>query len=264
MICSARFWYSRLTLIHALTLWELDRIVYPGHAGEETRARHKDMQSLVTRWLRRPPSGQEQHPFVLEAAELAKRALETREPSRFIWIDESGVVTRVGSQAERKESHGRRSLWIPPSAGWMVLDGRAQQLVGDVLILLNLAERGEAAQQRDDRLVQANHPQLPLCLTEDRCPYLKPSQTVGRADIPNPGQDCKAGCPVALCPYPPRGQQAYRVELSEAFCRRQQVGLVRWRLVRLDEILKPRPWQRGPRAEQRRFWSEMEERARKS
>lgn len=265
MIYHARFWYSRLTLVHALTLWELARIVYPGHMGHESSQRPSDARSIVTRWLRRPHSEQEKHPFVLEAAELARRALETKQPARFIWIDESGVVTKVGSQAEREEAHGTAAgLWISASAGWMALDGRAQQLVGDVLILLNLAERGEGAQQRDDRLDQANADRLPLCLTEQRCPYLKPSQTVGRADIPNPGEDCKARCPVALCPYPPRGQQAYRVELSEAFCRRQQVGLLRWRLLRLDVVLRPRPWQQGPRAELRRFWSEMEERARKS
>lgn len=258
MLYNARFWYSRLTLIHALCLWELARIVYPGHVGHEVTDRPSDAYALVSRWLRRPGGGREKHPFVLEAAELARRALESRQPTKFIWIDESGVVTKVGSEPKRKETHGRRSLWIADSAGWIGLDRRAQQLVADVLILLNLAERGETADVREARLTPANSDHLPLCLTEERCPHLKPSQTVGRADIPNPGEDCKPRCPVALCPYPPRGQQAYRVELSEAFCRRQRVNLTR------RPLLGRAPWQKGSVSEQRRFWNEMEERARKS
>jgi NACHT domain-containing protein len=258
MLYNARFWYSRLTLIHALCLWELARIVYPGHVGHEVPDRPRHAYALVARWLRRPGGEREQHPFVLEAAELARRALESRLPTKFIWIDESGVVTKVGSKPKRKETHGRRSLWIAESAGWIGLDRRAQQLVADVLILLNLAERGDTAALREGRLQPSNSESLPLCLTEERCPHLKPSQTVGRADIPNPGEDCKPGCRVALCPYPPRGQQAYRVELSEAFCRRQQVNLKR------RAIRGRAPWQSGSISEQRRFWGEMEERARKS
>jgi hypothetical protein len=252
MIFNAEFWYSRLTLLHALCLWQLSRIVYPGHAGHDMSDRPRDPSALVGRWLRRPKGKQEEHPFVVQAADLVLDAIEKRQPERFIWIDESGVVTKIGSRSKRHhEAQGRRSLWIAPSAGWVALDSRAQRLVADVLILLNLAERGDVAERREQRLVATNQGKLPLCLTDERCSHLKPSQTVGMADIPNPGEDCKAHCPVALCPYPPRGQQAYRVELSEAFCRRQQVI---WG--RLG------PWQEAPRSELRRFWSEMEDRAR--
>jgi hypothetical protein len=257
MIFRARFWYTRLTLLHALSLWELGRLVYPDRFEDESAERPHDARSLVARWLRRPHTGEEQHPFVLEAAELAVHALDSRQPARWLWIDESGVVTKVGSRPKRQEAEGRRSLWIARSAGWIALEPRARQLVADVLILLNLAERGDTARLREERLAKSNTDRLPLCLTEERCPHLKPSQTVGKADIPYPGQDCKAHCPVLLCPYPPRGQQPYRVELSEAFCRRQQVRQsVRTRI-------QPRHWQQGSRAEERRFWSEMEERARK-
>jgi hypothetical protein len=257
MIYKARFWYSRLSLLHALCLWQLSRMVYPGRVGAETSEGPQDAKTLVGRWLRRPKGEYENHPFVRHAANLAVDALDKRQPERFIWIDESGVTTKVGSRPKRRrETHSGGNLWIAPSAGWMALEPRAQQLVADVLILLNLAERGDSAEYREERLGSTNQRKLPLCLTDERRSHLKPSQTVGIADLPNPGEDCKAGCPVALCPYPPRGQQPYRVELSEAFCRRQQLLFGRLSPLRTGS------WQEAPRAELRRFWREMEDRAR--
>ena len=38
------------------------------------------------------------HARVLEARRLAMWALHTEQPERFIWIDESGIVARVGSR----------------------------------------------------------------------------------------------------------------------------------------------------------------------
>jgi hypothetical protein len=192
---------------------------------------------------------------VLKAADLVLLALRTGEPERYIWIDESGVVAKIGAQSRKHRTHGKRRLWIPPSAGWIDLDRRAQQLVADVQLLLNLAERGDTAEKREDRLHQTNITRLPVCLTGQRCAHLKPSQTVGMADLPEPGDGCARHCDVHLCPYPPRGKQPYRVELSEAFCR-HQAGLVRG----------PRPrasWQQAPTLELRKFWKEMEERARR-
>jgi hypothetical protein len=256
MIFNAQFWYSRLTLLHALGLWHLSRIVYPAPIGAEASSRPQKPKQIVSRWLRRPGVAVEKHPFVLQAADLVVAALETRHPERYIWIDESGVITNVGSRSKRQPEVVGKSLWIAPSAGWMALAPRAQQLVADVLILLNLAERGDIAERREKNLNATNLEELPLCLTDERCRHLKPSQTVGMADIPNPSADCKERCPVALCPYPPRGQQPYRVELSEAFCRRQQIMFKR-----LSGTF-PGSWQEAPRSELRRFWSEMEERAR--
>jgi hypothetical protein len=267
MIHRARFWYSRLTLLHALCLFEVARLELPGHAGHEETETSHDPVALVERWLRRTvtrrrtadeangPEREEDHPFVLKAADLVVEALKTRRPEKYIWIDESGVVSKIGSRSKKTRPHGKRRMWIAPSAGWIALDPSAQQLVADVLILLNLAERGDLAKGRERRLWQTNHGELPLCLTGDRCDRLKPLQTVGMADIPDPGDDCKRTCRVELCPYPPRGQQPHRVELSEAFCR-HQAALVK----------SPHPrasWQEAPRGELRRFWSEMEKRARK-
>jgi len=260
MIYSAGFWYSRLSLLHALCLWELARAVYAGHAGHEAAGRLQDPYALVSGWLRRQgPAGviEEPHPFVLEAADLARRALETRQPERFIWIDESGVVTKVGAKSHGREHRLGSRLWITPSAGWMTLDRRAQQLVADVLIVLNLAERDQHAEERERGLRKANIAELPRCISGDRCKPLQPAQTAGTADVPNPGQTCRAKCKVGLCPYPPRGLQPYRDELSQAFCRRQEIASQRW--------IRDRPgrWQHAPRSDLRTFWKEMETRARR-
>ena len=157
----------------------------------------------------RPASGRpgEQHPLVQEAAQLAVLALKTGSPQRYLWIDESGVVGQVGS---RKTSEGaayrKHRLWIPPSAGWTALNGRAQQLVADVLLLLNLADRGDLAKDSERRLKRSNRYDLPPCITRYRH-ALEPGLTVGTAASAAPGTSCVDGCAFELCPYPPKGSQ---------------------------------------------------------
>jgi hypothetical protein len=86
---------------------------------------------------------------------------------------------------------------------------------------------------------------------------LKPDCTVGTAASNPPGSSCLNGCPFDLCPYPPKGQQPYRAELSEAFCRHQYM------LVRRARIRRSTARWQGLRASQMRtFWSEMANRAR--
>ena len=108
--------------------------------------------AIVKHWLEEISGGQAPsgrggrriHPFVEAAAVLAARALETGHPERFLWMNESDLVTRVGSSQEVTDSQARRhDQWIQPSMGWSRLDRHAQQLVADMLLLLNLAERGE-------------------------------------------------------------------------------------------------------------------------
>jgi hypothetical protein len=205
----------------------------------------------------KPNTGTPLHPFVAKAAELAMLALETGQPERFCWIDESGVVSLVGSRLIGPSRGTRKHhLWIPPSIGWSALDPRAQQLVADVLLLLNLAERGGEPSVIEQRLQRANRPNLPPCLTRDREP-LAPGRTVGMADMSAPGTNCADGCAFQLCPYPPKGTQPQRVELSEAFCRRQRTLL--------SKTFKGRQtgsWQGIPRTTLKKFWTEMAERAR--
>jgi hypothetical protein len=245
MLREVSFWFTRLTLVHALCLWALsDRSRTPG------RGREADHRALVDRWAARPTQGPE-HPFVAEARRLAAWALETGQPERFIWIDESGILGRVGSRPANPAARRKHSLWIPPSTGWTALHPRAQQLVADVLVLLNLAERGARPSERTARLRRTDRNDLPPCLAGDRTP-LDPMRTVGTARPSLPGSHCTHGCQFELCPYPPKGEGFYRAELSEAFCRHQRDLLGRGAVRR-----KTAPWQGALPGELRRFWTEM-------
>jgi hypothetical protein len=249
LLRGTRFWFTRLTLVHALCLWSL-----PDEPGgrQPAAGRSPDHKALIENWLTLP-DGQAEHPFVLEARRLAVWALHTEQPERFIWIDESGIVGRVGSQPANPGSRRKHNLWIPPSTGWTALDRRAQQLVADVLLLLNLAERGDPT-EREERLRRTGRNRLPPCLAGDRSP-LDASLTIGMAGSSEPGSNCKDGCPFELCPYPPKGEQSYRVELSEAFCHRQQ-ALMNGTGVRR----RAAPWQAALPGELRRFWKQMAQR----
>jgi hypothetical protein len=272
MLEHARFWFSRLTLIHALCLWVLSdpelmhqRVASPGDGsrlrrrrGSEPERRGSDPAALLDHWLASAHGGRE-HPFVAEARDLAVLALEKRQPERYIWIDESGVVSKIGSRPPPPGARRKHNLWIPPSTGWSALHPRAQRLVADVLILLNLIERGDLPVARERRLRRALRDDLPSCLAGTRA-YLDPKKTVGTVEIPPPGARCKDGCAFDLCPYPAKGpSQTYRVELSEAFCRRQQVliGARPWPF-----HSRTAPWQGAVPSELKRFWMEMETRAR--
>jgi hypothetical protein len=252
MLKNAKFWYSRLSLLHALGLWALSGSLHVPRGAEP-----RNYRAIVNRWLRRPDDEPE-HPFVLAAGRLVVRALETGHPQRFTWIDETGIATTVGSRSKRDMPHVLRPLWIPPSAGWLGLDREAQQLVADVLLLLNLAERAGAPEERHDRLTRINVLELPFCLTDERRSHLRPTSTAGVMQ-PAPGEKCKGGCPVGLCPYPPKGLHPYRVELSEAFCRNQRILLGSWKR---GISGRRAPWQHAPASELKHFWDDMEDRAR--
>jgi hypothetical protein len=193
---------------------------------------------------------------VLEAAKLVMDAIHTGRPERYVWIDESGVTTKVGSASPQARIDAVHKLWIPLSSGWLILHPHAQQLVADVLILLNLAERGATGEARERRLKLINIPKLPHCLCDERDDYLRPYVPPGEAN--RPARGCKTGCPVNLCPYPSKREQAYRVELSEAFCRSQRELVGRWGRPGPGSA----PWQDASRSELRQFWTAMEERAR--
>ena len=260
MLKRARFWFSELTLIHALCLWEMrdpdagrDASARAGPGGGSRTRDHahqhgSNPKAIVARWLELCQN--KEHPFVKEAGNLAVRALKTRHPQRFLWIDESGIVASVGSRTVRTPSYRKHHLWIPPSAGWAALNPRAQQLVADVLLTLNLAERGEQL----DEIRRVDGCDLPPCFTQDRDP-LEPRNTVGGL-YTAPGTGCMDDCRFGLCPYPPKGLQPYRSELNEAFCRGQQTLLSGW-LTGLTA-----PWQTMPRHHLKRFWADMADRAR--
>ena len=262
MLKGTEYWFSQLTLIQALCLLSL--------SDQSRRSADRQVarpEAIVQHWLdvagrestdRNPHTGVPgvPHPLVREAAQLAVLALRTGKPQRYLWIDEAGVVGQVGSRKTSEEAtHRKHRLWIPPSAGWTALNGRAQQLVADVLLLLNLADRGDQPRDRERRLKRSNRHDLPPCITRYRL-SLDPGLTVGTATSSAPGISCVDGCAFELCPYPPKGTQP-RVEMSEAFCRRQQTLLTRSSLSH-----RKAPWQEMRRRQLIEFWAEMAERAR--
>ncbi|MFI5679193.1 NACHT domain-containing protein [Streptomyces cellulosae] len=257
MLKRSRFWFTRLTLLHALTLWELPE----GQATAADLGEHGSQpEKQVRQWLALP-DGSPQHPFVEAAAELCVWALATRRPERFLWIDEAGVSAHVGSQPAGDGRTRKHQLWIPPSTGWSILHPRAQQLLADVMLLLNLAERGDWPKDRLRRLRRTDRPDLPPCLTTDRRP-LASDRALVRTAASHAGSNCRDDCAFELCPYPSSGRlDGHRPELSEAFCRAQFTLLSRSRS-------RPRPeagWQRGTNlAELRVFWERMSKRAQDS
>jgi hypothetical protein len=103
------------------------------------------------------------------------------------------------------------------------------QLVGDIVLALNLNERGD----RESRLAFGEAAQLPLCLssTPDRVPVVmvKAADTVKPPKTECPFFDANRGA--CLCPYSyDSPDSTYRRELSRAFCRHQRLnaGRVRW------------------------------------
>lgn len=266
LLRSTRYWFSQLTLIHALCLLSLS----DGQKQPWDKYGSKP-EAIVQHWLdvagqdradsMRSPGGRAgsgPHPFVREAARLCVLALKTGRPQRYLWIDEAGVVGHVGSRNLSATTILRRHrLWIPPSAGWTALNGSAQQLVADVLLLLNLADRGELPNDQERRLRRSNRRDLPPCVTNYR-EALEAGLTVGTAVPIVAGSSCVDGCAFELCPYPPKGTQP-RVELSEAFTRRQQTLLTR---TLRHPLRQQAPWQQMTASQLSRFWGEMADRAR--
>jgi hypothetical protein len=241
---------------------EGQRIPGPSSRGDYT----PDMAARVHHWVEvagnlrdegREPRNQapsaQPHRFVAEAGELVIRTLKTGRPERFMWIDEHGVTSKIGASPLSRAELGKHQLWIPPSIGWSALHPRAQQLVADVLLLLNLADRGDEPRGREDNLNRANRRDLPPCVTQNRA-FLDANREVGLAEGSQAGKTCPWECEFDLCPYPPKGQMDYHAELTEAFCRRQQTMLGRRN--------RP-PWQGMLPSEVRNFWAQMATRARR-
>ncbi|MEU5209262.1 NACHT domain-containing protein [Streptomyces sp. NPDC020742] len=260
MLKRSSFWYTRLTLLHALTLWAL-----PDDVTEDMplRGHGSDPQGQVQEWLTMGDGKKKEHPLVKAAGELAVRALQTRRPERYLWIDDATMADGVGTEVGLPGDQRAHNLWIPPSTGWSTLDPLAQQLLSDVLLLVVLGER--AYRPKDLFRVVDFHSrertQTPSCVVRDRN-RLDPVRGVERTL--QPGSNCTDECRLRMCPYPAKVEDL-RLEFSEVFCL-QQHDLLRWWRPRSWlglQFRRKAPWQRKvPVAGMRRFWDEMGQRAR--
>ncbi|GAA4316602.1 hypothetical protein GCM10023086_39060 [Streptomyces venetus] len=263
------FWFTQLTLIQALCLWHMPDA--DSEHPEPERLTYSQARSKVNAWLdtagteARSPlavtNGRRvHHPFVTAGADMAVLALEHHAPERFLWIDEFGVVSRVGSESRHLDRMNTIDhLWIPPSAGWSLLDPRARKLVADVLLLLNLADRGDPPSSKDyeTRLKQTGGTDLPSCLRGDRG-WLDPCRPGSTEKLTLGRENCASGCPVQLCPYPSKSDKIHQSEMSEAFCRKQRELVAKHRFLNFRQTMW---WQGASLPNMRSFWESMEDRA---
>ncbi|KIQ65109.1 hypothetical protein TR51_13890 [Kitasatospora griseola] len=298
MLACSRYWHAQVSLLHALCLWELPDSTGPAWPRATAgRARHRrghistngtapaggggtdDPVQAVARWLSMAGSAHARasvassggvdskrplHPFVAEAGDLVALALESGRPERFLWIDENGAIDSVGSRPAGPDRYRKHNLWIAPSVGWSILHPRAQQLVADMLIMLNLTERNTASpDDLEERLVRAAPDTLPPCLTHDRT-RLHPERSVGRAESDQPGSTCLYECRFRLCPYPPKAGKT-QTEIEEPFCRQQQALLHRRSRWPFPAIKRTTPtWVGIPVRALDRFWGTMASRNHRS
>lgn len=258
MLETCRLWFTRITLFHAFTLWALSNGSDGAEPGDETEHRHRRRRreardrarKIVAGW-----SGTDEHPFVVETRELCREALRTGHPAQYIWIDESGTLSKLGVGRSRPNDAPSKRLWISPATGWMTLQPRAFKLIGEISVALNLAE-GTDSTRREQRLRQlGSAPTLPLCLTQRSGQEALRPLGVSENGGPRPGCTCLPGCKARLCPYPPPGQPPLRGELGEAFSREQGNAV--------DGALKSAVRRDGVRPRDRKaVWRDLEQRAR--
>jgi hypothetical protein len=164
----------------------------------------------------------EPHPFVRHTAHLARRAVARHVIGSRRW--DSLIWADEAAVAARRPTQ---------------LDRTAVQLVGDITLMLNLKDRA-----RNDRRSQVRHMStLPHCLSQSR----------DRLEILGAG--CPASCHYDLCPLTaaPVDEPSAQRSVSRAFCRAER---------QIARRHKPR-WQRHmTKRALRKFWWEMERRAR--
>ena len=256
LLAKSDWWHARISLLQALALWSLD----------SEPASRTQLAKRVSDCKRR-----DRHPFVREVAQLCSEAIDQgrkvaspdeAQPGRFIWIDETGVALKIGSESAVSGGVGTSGLWISPAAGWHTLKESARQLVGEILVYLNLIEVGEErahgpikandVQRREHRRreVRARGDWLPPCMIR-----------AGHGGLLEMCDD-PCDCGIHLCPYPSGSETPFRGELGETFCRQQKRLLLR----RATGVPS---WHERPlysrvrrRSTIEAFWTKMEKRAR--
>jgi NACHT domain len=148
LLSRCSFWYSRITLLHALCI--------SGIANDNERT------AALTQ-MRRTAQNKNEHPLVREGARLCVKALKERDWHPYIWGDESALIAQSASG----------------------LATETAVLVGDIVLLLNLTEQGitkEEVEERKDRTY--GRKDIPYCLgasrdrsgqlfhrCDERCPF---------------------------------------------------------------------------------------------
>lgn len=186
-----------------------------------------EARRLVTTALR------DEHVFVRHTAKLALQALSSDEPERFLFEDLTEVVSGAPYGLARE----------------------ASQLIGDIVLALNLNEYGnEKSRMAFGKLAQA-----PACLTRSRSRHevLRTNQPPLTCPFRTFQKDGECLCPYTYePPSQPRGEGdavvvVNRREISRAFCRHQRLNA------------RSVPWSSGMRTKHvREFWTRMEELAR--
>lgn len=177
MLERAQFWYSQLNLVHALAL----------RMASDDGYRRGTLSEIVERLEKnRKPL----HPLFRFGAKLCVEALDGRlggdraqKTEAVVWRDEGAVVADQPRRLRRD----------------------AAQLVGEIVVLLNLNETGSP----DQRENFGTENRLPHCLQKSR----------KRQEL---NEGCHPACSFNLCPYRPAWDRlsAHR-EISRAFCRDQ-------------------------------------------
>jgi len=202
------------------------------------------------------------HPYVAAAAALCDRAIDEvsrgveglpqdenrrysvarRTLGRYVWGDEGVLVSQQPAELDKGEvaqvGRARTDGGVDTDRSSGLVD-RAIQLVGDIVVLLNMNETGDEGQRNEF----AKKRTLPYCM----------SQSHDRSEL---FEKCRGGdeCRFGLCPYEPaiNRASAHR-ELSRGFCRHQQHHAT-WRAARA--------W--GSKAKNRKLresWEELEAKA---
>ena len=184
LLQSCGFWYSRLVLVQTLSVVARD-------LSAEERA---PVLQVIGRLGRHDP-----HAFVRSACAIAGPALRGRDDDRGVWEDEAVMI---GTSAS--------TLAVPASV-----------LLADVVILLNLTERGEQREQRKREIYARDD--LPYCLSR------APSRTG-----PLFRDGCHESCPFGCARIPssarwrwPGTTSARRSASSRSACTRRVSGAAR-------------------------------------
>jgi hypothetical protein len=294
LLSRARFWYSQLNLLHAITARVAHTIAQSGGLpGDDKnhvtrlRGRSKYVRNLLetenerhwyvkaaaalcdritilrrSRYVRGLLQKEEgPHPYIKATAALCDRAIDEvrrdvkdlrgreRENAardalgRYLWGDEGVLVSQqpaeldIGEVAQARRARTDGDTRTDRPAG---LVDSAIQLVGDIVVLLNMNERGDERQRQDFGKKTA----LPYCMTLSR-------------DRNEVFDKCRGEpeCAFGLCPYEPAINRlsAHR-EISRGFCRHQQYHATRRAGRRWGSMAK--------RRELREFWEELEAKAR--